>query len=342
MGLTRTQLFGLLGNLTVVEPIILSAYENEEYEIWKEDNSRHTSFHSSSFPGSDDSVCGRAQIYSLMNPASEKPFEPKVRGMFDQGTDIEHRLVERLSRYGVLLSADVTGEDEYQTNFIDTNCWLSGSPDAIILPPFWTKGHVIDVKSTSHDKVISMKADPSQTIYSHQKYLRQLKAYIAEAHKKFSPTVVVCQKSGLLIKNGKDKCAISHKGKCRPSIVKVEPPDDGTLFYVSREEPVTATASYYVSHDPGMIVDGKKKLLKWKEYFLQDEIAPHVREGESAKWSEGECRYCNWKKPFCKKDYANKTKKLSESALVEHTKKIRKNYDPAITRKAVLDRWGVE
>ena len=309
---------------------------------WKEEDksphgqSWHTSFHASAFPGDDDSVCGRAQVYGLMNPAPEKPFEPWLKSWFDLGRNLEHDWVRRLSAAGVLLSADVTGEDEFQTGLSVPEIWLTGSPDLIILPPFYKKAHVIEVKTTSHEKVLNMQTEPANVPYSHAKYLRQIKTYIAIAHEKFAPTVMICRRSGTLIKS--DKCGRTHKRDCDPVILAVIPPDDGTLIYSSREEPLK-TASYYVPYDPEHMKAGIPKLEAWRDYFIKDEIPPHVREGESAKWSEGECKFCDWKKPFCKTDYKNKTKKLTESALVSHTKKIRKNYDPIKTRNAVLERW---
>lgn len=278
--------------------MLLSAYENEEAEIWRKggDDTPHgdnwfKSFHSSSFPGDDKSACGRALVYGLMNPAPEKPLESKVRLLFDLGTSIEHMFVKRWSNYGVLLSADVTGEDDYQTGFEDPDCWLTGSPDAILLPPFYTKSTVCDIKTTSHEKVLNMRSDPTQLIYSHNKYVRQLQAYIAEANQKFSPTVITCEKSGLLIKNGKEKCAQRHSGNCIPKILKVEPPDDGTLLYSSREEPLL-TASYYITLDTDVIKAGKERLKELKQNFIDDILPEHVHEGESSKWSVGQCKYC--------------------------------------------------
>lgn len=348
MPMSRAELFGHLAGITPVEATLLSAYENEEEQIWREGlgDSPHgspwfTSFHGSAFPGDDDSVCGRAQVYALTNPAPENPHSPKTRAMFDVGTQHEHNWVRRLSAYGVLLSADVTGKDDYQTNLSDPGVWLTGSPDVIMLPPFWNKSHIVEIKTTSHDKVISMQQDPTQVPYSHSKYLRQTKTYIGEAHNKpFSPTVIICNKSGVIIKNGLDRCAVNHNGDCIPKILKVNPPDDGTLIYSSREEPF-CIASYYVTYDKEFIDSGKKKLKLWKEYFEKDEIPPHVREGESAKWSVGACKYCSEKKR-CKIDYKEKRKHLSESEVIKFTKSVRPWYNYSDARAAVFKRWGLE
>lgn len=346
--MTRAELWGSLANITPVEATLISAYENEEEKIWREGlgDSPHghkwsTSFHSSVFPGDDPAVCGRAQVYKLMDPPPAKPFDPKTRALFDYGSDAEHNFVRRLSNYGVLLTADVTGDDDYQTGFEDPETWLTGSPDAILLPPFYTKSTVFECKTTSHEKILAMRADPEATIYSHKKYIRQTKAYISEANKKFSPTVITCEKSGLLIKNGNDRCASFHNGQCIPKILKVQPPDDGTLFYSSREEPFV-TASYYITKDDKMFEAGRARVKSWKEQFMEGILPDHVREGESSKWSIGDCKYCEHKAAYCKADHKNKVKSLKDSELLNFSKKIRPSYSYSNARSAVFKRWGLE
>lgn len=347
MGLTRQQLWSLLNNISPVESVLLSAYENEERQIWRDgiSNEPHgqkwnQSFHCSVFPGDDPSVCGRAQVYGLLDPAPSAPLDPKTRMLFDLGTEIEHMFVKRWSNYGVLLSADVTGDDQYQTGFEDHECWLTGSPDAIILPPFYKKCHVVDVKTTSQEKVEKMVNDPEFEIYSHKKYVRQLKAYIAEANEKFSPTVITCRISGLLIKNGQETCAKFHSGKCIPKVLKVEPPDDGTLLYASREEPLTCMFSYYIPYDPDMVMAGKSRLKKWKKDFEDGILPQHVNKGDSKKWTSGECKYCSHKSAgYCKEDYKNKITKLKDSALIEHNKNFDPSYNYEQTRQEILERW---
>jgi hypothetical protein len=345
--MTRAELFGYLANITPVESTLLAAYENEEEKIWQKElgenpsKKGHTSFNFSKFPGDDLTVCGRAQVYNLLHPPSDKPLDPKTRALFDCGTVIEHMFVKRWANLGVLLSADVTGDDEFQTYFENKEVWLTGSPDAILLPPFYTKSHVCEVKSTSHEKVLAMREDPKNTIYSHSKYIRQLQAYISEANKKFSPTVITCEKSGLLIKNGEDRCASFHDGRCVPKVLKVEPPDDGTLFYSSREEPLL-TASYYITKDDNIFEAGRARVKSWKEQFIEGILPEHVREGESSKWSIGECKYCEHKAPYCKIDHKNKVKSLKDSELINFSQKIRPSYNYQEARAAVFNRWGVK
>src|ERR1700676_2888525 len=109
IGFTRQMLWGLLDNFTPAESVLLSAYENEEAEIWRKGLGKDphgqkwsNSFHASSFPGDDPSVCGRKQVYSLLDPAPAKPVDPKTRMLWDEGTAIEHMFVKRWSNYGVL------------------------------------------------------------------------------------------------------------------------------------------------------------------------------------------------------------------------------------------------
>lgn len=341
--MSRSQLWGELNNVTIFESALLEAYEFDEKKRWKEEiqnphgRNWHLSFHGSKYPGEDDLTCGRAQVYELLDPYPEKALEPRVRMLFDQGLDIEHRFVERLSRHGILLSNDVTGDDKYQTGFEDSDIWLTGSPDAIILPRFSKKSVVGEIKTTSLEKVEAMKADPGNVPMSHDKYMRQLKTYICRAHDMpFNPSVMVCRISGTIMKDF--ICNHKHTGECDPVLVSVQPPDEGTLIYAPREEPLN-TVSYYASYDPDFYQSGSEKLAEWKSYFLKDEIPPHPLEGQSAKWSVDPCKWCNWKKPFCKQDYKDKVKSLSKSNLIKHNQSIRPNYDFNKTRKAVLEFW---
>jgi hypothetical protein len=344
MGMTREALWGELNNSTVFEGALLEAYEFDEKKRWKEEiqnphgRSWHLSMHGSQFPGEDDLVCGRAQVYGLLDPYEEKPREPRVRMLFDQGLDIEHRFVERLSRHGILLSADVTGDDDFQTSFEDSNIWLTGSPDAIILPRFTKKAHVVEIKTTSMEKVENMKSDPGNVPMSHTKYMRQLKLYICRAHDMpFTPSAMVCRISGTIM-NKKFKCNHKHDGECDGVLISVEPPDSGTLIYAPREEPLN-TVSYYAKYDPTFYKSGSEKLAKWKQYFLEDKIPPHVLEGQSAKWSVDPCKWCDLKKSICKIDYKEKVTSLSKSNLIKHNQTIRPDYDFEKTRKAVLEFW---
>lgn len=344
----RSELLGALDDITPVEESVIDAFKCEAQKEWRSGDVSphgmpwHTSFHGSSFPGDDPLVCGRAQVYGLLNPAKKAPVEPWLQCWFDIGSDIEHRFVSRLDNYGILLSNNVVGGDEIQTGFTDTGTWLTGSTDAIILPRWQRKAHMIEIKTTSDEKVKAMLADRNNTVSSHEKYLRQIKCYIGMAHEMpYSPLVTICRVSGTLMDGIRCKHCVS--GECDPVLIRVEPPDEGTLIYLSREEPIgkegqRAFVSYYVQYDPDFTAAGRERVKSWKDYFLKDEIPPHIHEGQRAKWSVKPCDYCDCK-PFCKEDFKEKRTVLSESALIEFTRSIRPHYDPDKTRQMVLDRW---
>ena len=46
-----------------------------------------------------------------------------------------------------------------------------------------------------------------------------------------------------------------------------------------------------------------------------------------------------FKKSFCKLDFKEKRKKLSESALIEFNKSIHSDYNFGQTKQEVIDRW---
>jgi hypothetical protein len=348
-GLSRLAFWAAIGGVSVVEPILTTAYEREGLRAWRDGDGDaphgqpwFTSFHASAFPGDDPLACGRLAMYGLMGLPDAEPISPRLRAMFDVGTDLEHNWVRRFAAEGVLLSKDVTAGDEFQTGFVDVEHWLTGNSDAIVLPPFWRKGHICEIKTTSHDKVESMRADPESTPWSHAKYLRQIKTYIGLAHEApFAPTVTVCSESWALLSplGLLAWCPIHESFECERETVKLEPPDDGTIIYSSREEPLT-TASYYVTYDPDFMAQGRAKLAEWHEYFLRGELPPHVHEGQRAKWSVSPCQYCDYKKTACKPDYEGKVRSVANSKAIEHAKTIRPDFDYDANRRAVLERWN--
>lgn len=355
MGLSRIELWGHLGlEVKIVEPMLIEAYTLEAEREWRgagDDSPHgarwHTSFHASAFPGEDPVACGRASVYTLMDLPKEKPFEPKTLAVFDVGTDLEHNWVRRFHSRGQLLTKSPAIGDAYQDVFIDDEHWLTGAADAIVLPPFWTRSHNVEIKTTSHEKVMAMRDNPENTPYSHAKYLRQIKTYIGLAYEqKFSPTVTLCKDSWAVTRSGKlgdmvmDSlrwCPVHHSFDCETVTITLEPPNDGTLIYSSREEPLL-TASYYVPLDTEHMRVGREKLALWRDQYLRDEIPAHPHEGQRAKWTVSPCKYCDFKRQ-CKADYTAKTEKVSESAWIEKAKEIRPQYDFDASRARVLARW---
>jgi hypothetical protein len=309
------------------------------------------SFHASAFPGGDPFSCQRLMVYNLLDPPSPEPVPPFLKGWFDLGLNLEHDWVKRLAAYGVLLSLDVNQDDtEFQTGFRDAEHWLTGASDAIVLDPVRRKAHCVEIKTTSHEKVIKMLASNGADVpKSHAKYMRQCGTYIALAHEEpFTPTVTVCTKSGLIMPP-LQYCAahrletdrphpLLHDGDCKPEQIVVKAPDDGTLIYSSREEPMTV-ASFNVRYDPSFMADGRAKLKAAQQSLLNQQIPDHPLEGKKAKWSVSPCQYCPSKK-YCKPDYTAKITDLSQSHLIASSKSISPSWDYDEKRNAVLDRWG--
>lgn len=350
-GVSRLALWNEIAGVSVVEPILMAAYEREEIRAWRSgsDDSPHgqrwhTSFHASQFPGSDPRSCARAAVYGLMGLPDPDPIIPRLRAWFDLGKNLELDWVKRFTAEGVLLTVDQNASEDVQTGFVDREHWLTGASDAIILPAFWAKGHCVEVKTTSHEKVVAMRNDLSATPNSHEKYIRQLKAYISLAHEApFAPTVVVCSESWAITKEiipGSPLrwCPVHENVACPTQEITLEPPDDGTLIYSSREEPLT-TASYYFSIDEEEMAIGRAKLAQYRDAFIAGEIPEHPRDKEKAKWSVDPCRLCGFKKR-CKIDYQQKIVRLSESHQIEWAQSVIPSYDYASNRSEVLARWG--
>lgn len=173
MGISRLELYQTLGiEFSIVEPILIGSYEMDAVKEWRGagDDAPHgsrwsTSFHASSFPGTNPTACGRAALYTLMDLPDEKPREAFLSALFEVGTALEHNWVRRFAATGQLLSKSPAVGDDYQEVFLDDEHWLSGASDAIVLPYGWRKGHCVEIKTTGHDKVLAMRANHDDTPY---------------------------------------------------------------------------------------------------------------------------------------------------------------------------------
>ena len=287
MGLSRADLWAFLDGApaSIVAPLINDAYELELWRKWCAGGRPRTSFRLNEFPG-DELACGRLAVYNLLDPPDAKPIEPKVQSWFDVGLDLEHHWVERLGNYGSLLSANVTADDSEQTRFEDPDHWCSGLVDVIVLPPGSHKAHVIEVKTTK-DSNLQAILDDGKVPNAHAKYMRQLQSYIGYAHEQeFSPEVWVCKKSGLiaLVDGVRDdghvitRCPgkmlptdrphrLLHAGECELDRIKVIPPDEGTLIYSSRDEPLK-TASFTARYSRSFMDAGRAQMASWRKEGL--------------------------------------------------------------------------
>lgn len=335
------------GVIRIIDRITAKVYSDLEEKIWREDleNSPHgqpwhTSFHASSFPGDDPIACGRKAIYGLMNVPRSAPTSRFLRAVADSGKAIEDELVKRWAKQGYLLSADIN--EEFQTGFVDEEYWLTGNCDAAILPRHWTRPHIVEVKSKAHDKVLAMK---NLERGPDKKHRLQVLTYIGLAHEQHPwRQVWRCKHSGkLLLQSGnlKAKCT-EHGDKCGV-FINLEPCLDGTIFYVSRDDPST-THEFTYTYDPEFMASGRDRLASWQHAFRSRTLPDRPRhpDGKLVGWSEEPCKYCDLKKDLCKKDYQLNIEDLSHSNGLVRAKEIWPDYDLDATAQEVLDRWKDE
>ena len=316
----RTTFFGYAGLIQPVEMASKHAYEViapldhlKDFEAAPHGHAWHTSFHASQFPGNDPFACGRRLLYTMMNIPRDKPANRAGRGVMAVGRAIEDEYVETWERAGVLLSAGVNAA--HQTGFVYRKAWLTGNTDGILRPPGWDKGHVVEVKSKDGKVIDKMRAGEKGPDDAH---IRQLKVYIALA-------------------NIVSPFWWPH----------LKPVVSGSIYYISRERPENI-AEFFFPLDMAFFEEGVRRLQAWRDDFLEDRLPPR---NPSWKWSGPACIYCPFKNLLrtspgkfdagCKVDDKNKVTSLSKSTTIKWAQHINPDYDPADTRQAVLDRWGI-
>lgn len=283
-----------------------------EKEVWDKDLDSHphgkpwhTSFHASSFPGDDPDHCPRLAIYGLMDLPKSAPTSRFLRSAGDAGKNIELELVKRWAWAGLLLSVDQNTGEETQTGFVDEEYWLTGNCDAILLPPRWSRPHVVEVKSKKDEFIAGLKSGFQQ---ADPKHVRQCMTYICFAHE-FS----------------------------QERWPHLDPVISGSLFYVSRDNPAH-THEIYLTYDENFLAAGREKIATYQEAFLAGELPPRP---SHFKWSEGQCKFCELKKSVCKPDWKEKIGSLRLSHALPFAQGLRSySYDEA--RARVLKRWGAE
>jgi hypothetical protein len=352
VALSRQALFAALGLIQIVEPLTDRVYAELERKIWEDDLESsphgqpwHTSFHASSFPGDEQTACGRRQVYSLLNVPEPAPTSRFLRSVGDAGKAIEDELVSRWGRAGILLSADA--DSVVQSGFTDPEHWLTGNTDAAILPYRWNRPHIVEVKSKAKDKVEEMRMgrrgpDP--------KHRNQCLTYIGLAHEQHPwKHVWICSKRWRIIadvhrKAGKcPHCSPSGEDTTCATRIDLEPALSGSIFYLSRDDP-SITHEFVFHYDEEFLAQGRARIAEWRDNFLEGKLPdrPQHADGKVVGWSEEPCKWCPMKKHVCKPDWQNKINSLELSHAVEHTKKIRPGYDVNNTTQAVKDRWNAQ
>jgi hypothetical protein len=244
-----------------------------------------------------------------MDAPEKEPASRWLRGLGEVGKGIELMFVQRFGAFGVLLTADQTAGDEYQTIIIDEDHWLTCAPDAFVVPEGWDRPHAVEIKGKALDVVKSMQRlergpDP--------KHIAQVKTQISMAHA-----------------NHADLFG-------RPDL---SPCEDGSIFYFARDDPAV-TFEFSFSRDDRFYQAGLKQLKKWQGAFLRGELPPHPFGGRE--WSQEPCKFCPFKKHICKPDELAGIDKLRDSHAIEFATEVRDVYDYDQQRASVLERWKVE
>lgn len=244
----------------------------------------------------------RYQQYVLMDDPGKEAAARKLRGQGVMGQAIEDMLVDRWGMYGILLPSD--DKDKKQIGFADEEFWLTGSADAPIIPTGWNRPHLVEVKSKAADvikKMQSLERGPDA------KHVNQIKTYIGFLHEQ------------------------AHRWP------DLEPCQDGTLYYVSRDDP-SQTFEFFFSLDPNFMAAGREQIAEARDAFLEGELLPQPFGGKE--WSKLPCLYCDFKRDTCKPDWKDGITRLEDSHAVNRAQEVYKHYDYEETRKRVLDRWG--
>jgi hypothetical protein len=344
------ELFARLGRITVAESMVDEAAAYAAELAWRarisdspHGSTWHTSMHVSSFPGDDSRACPRRLAYEMMGFAQTEPMPQRVPAAGAVGVAIENWIVSMLDLDGRVLSA--AHDAEHQIGLEDADHWLTGSPDLVVLPPFWNRPLVLEVKSEKIERVNEMRA----LLRSYwPKHGRQLGGYLGVGNKVSSqlwPCAVVCKHTWRLAELGVEPvidamvCADHGVHADSGCLVEVDlqPIRDGVLLYCARDNP-EVRASWYLEHDEEWFQKGLAKLREVQEHYAQDLIPPHPFGGKQ--WSAQPCQWCDHKRNTCKPDHQAGVAKLTDSHGVEWSRGVFGRYDPLAVRRAVLERWS--
>lgn len=340
----RMELFARLGRITVAEAMVNEAASYAAERAWRQrlsgefdrnlpDNRGwHTSMHVSSFPGDDPRACPRRLAYGMMGFAETEVLPQRVPAAGIVGTAIEDWLVSMLDLDGRVLS--IGSEAEHQIDLEDADHWLTGSPDLVVLPKFWNRPLVLEIKGEKLERVLEMRALKRSYWPKHG---RQLRGYVGLGHDispVLWPKTLVCRHTWRI---ACDDLCLDHGAESDCLIeIDLEPIRDGVVVYCARDNP-EIRASFYFEHDEAWFQKGLAVLRRAQEAYAVGKIPAHPFGGKQ--WSAQPCAWCSMKKNTCKPDQQAGVTKLTESHGVEWSRGVYGDYDPETVRQQVLDRW---
>jgi hypothetical protein len=343
------ELWARLGRIGVAEKMLDDAVSVQAEREWRSriNDSPHggswfSSMHVSSFPGDDSRACERQLAYEMMGFAHAEVLPQRVYSAGAAGIGIERWATDLLEYDGRLLS--VGNSAKHGVGFEDAGHWLTGSPDLVVLPPFWNRPLVIEKKGAKLEHVEEMRSLKRSYV---PKHARQCRGYVgmgARVSRAIWPTVVVCRHTWRLGEPGNEPVidamvcpdhGINDDCGCLIE-VELQPINSGVLLYSARDNP-EVRASYYFEHDEQWFQKGLATLRRVQERYVNDEVPPHPFSGKQ--WSADPCKFCNHKRSTCKPDHQAGTTKLTESHGVAWSQEVFGHYDPQRVRQLVLERW---
>lgn len=319
--LSRAEFFTRLQLIRTVEPTVDLAYRISEAKILKEalddephGEPWHVSFHGSQFPGNDPMACSRRSLYRMMNFPPTEPIPRHLRQTATLGKAIESDIVHAWDNADMLLSS---ADPDRQTKFELKEAWLTGTVDAVILPPGSKMPLPVEIKQRKAEVLAEMQRGRGPF----PEHVSQVKVEIA--------FVRAFQEAGLWL----------------PVSEGYELTRYGSIYYVSRDDP-KVTAEFRIDYDENFWVAGVEKLKRWRANFEED-LLPEDKPGKRSsifghphgwRWSYPPCQWCDFKKT-CQLDFREGTTSLSGSIGVRRSQQIRKDYDPEFSKLRVRARW---
>lgn len=377
--LSRLDLYMKLGLVSMVEPMTEELMvERAERELREDEHDSpherawHLSYHASAFPGDPEDACARQLVYRMMNiPTAAGATPPWVTATGEVGKAIELDIARAWFEGGRMLGVpeDPSRPDQYQLGFRDREHWLTGSTDLAVLPPGWTRPHIVEVKAKSQDVIDEMISgrliERNGVVVTEPRgpdeaHVRQLKATIGLAHEHDWGEVVVCKHSWRILwssliarlRDMNPRCP-EHGYDCQHAF-RLEQPTTGEIAYRSRSWPMghprhgPCRKSFFYEHDPAFMERGRAVLREARWHFEQGTLPLRPRH---AQWSLRPCQYCP-AKPYCRLDSGVEAGRrkvttepvalLAESNGIAHARTIRPGYAYEAARARVLDEWRGE
>ena len=313
--LSFVELASRLGAYAPASKTLSACYELEFEDREPHGVPWHTSFHASSAPWGER-WCARKLVFDLLDVRTDD-HKPDEMGqcIMDAGKDAEERFVERYERAGILATAVVGG---LQTNFVDEEAWLSGSPDAGIVPIGWDRLHFVDFKGCDNENKKAPKFELLRTgaMACDPKYEAQIKTYVSMAERDLNFSMLLAE------------AGIGNA-------------ETGSVVYFNRARP-HQRVEFMFDIDRSGYDAMRMRLIAAKEFFLDGLLPRQPFDGKE--WSAEPCKWCEYKADVCKplsKRELTEDVQLDLVEVAEHmVDNVDRGYDLDAKKTAVMSRWN--